>query len=140
MRANNETLHQMKSRILQGFKAVRDLWVGWGTPDPLPPLVDENGELRPPPSPAQARIDFREALTDYVRDGWSIEIENEFDAVLSRKAKFTWIGKLIIFLILLVVFVPLALFYLIVVIVKGVTAKPRRIQVWIDEDVRINRE
>lgn len=126
----------MKGRILQGLKAVRDLWERWGTPAPLQPLVDENGELRPPPSPAQARIDFREALTGYVRDGWSIEIENELDAVLSRKATFSWVGKLLVFLILLVIFAPLALFYLIVVIVKGVTAKPRRIQVWIDEDGR----
>jgi hypothetical protein len=140
MRANDETLHQMKSRILQGFIAVRDLWVGWGTPDPLPPLVDENGELRPPPSPAQARIDFRYALTEYVRDGWSIEIENELDAVLSRKAKFSWFGKLIIFVILLLVWFPLAFFYLIVVVVRGVTAKPRRIQIWMDEDGRINKE
>jgi len=130
----------MKEKILQGLKAVRSFWVRLGTPDPVPPLLDENGELRPPPSAAQARIDFREALTNYVRDGWSIEIENEFDAVLSRKAKFSWVGKLIVFLILLILFAPLALFYLIVVIVKGVTAKPRRIQLWIDEDGRINRQ
>jgi hypothetical protein len=130
----------MKANILQGLKAIRDLWVRWGTPDPLPPLLDENGDLRPPPSPAQARTDFREALTDYVRDGWSIEIENEFDAVLSRKAKFSWVGKLIIFLILLIIFAPLAFFYLIVVIVKGVTARPLRIQLWIDEDGRINKK
>ena len=71
--------------------------------------------------------------------GWSIEIENEFDAVLSKKGKFSWVGKLIIFLILLLLFAPLALFYLIVVVVKGVSAKPARLRLWIDEDGRIKR-
>lgn len=76
---------------------------------------------------------FRQFLTARVTEGWSLEIENEFDAVLSRKARFRWFGKLIIFLILLLLFAPLALFYLIVVIIRGVTARPSRLHISIDE-------
>ncbi len=87
-----------------------------------------------PLSPEESRKLFRSALTEYVADGWSIEIENELEAVLSRKSGFRWVGKMIIFLILLLVFAPLAFFYLIVVIVKGVTAKPNRIRIRVDEN------
>lgn len=76
---------------------------------------------------------FRSFLTTRVSEGWSIEIENEYDAVLSRKSGFRWFGKLILFLILLLLFAPLALFYLIVIIVRGVTAKPSRMHFAVDK-------
>jgi hypothetical protein len=76
---------------------------------------------------------FRSFLTSRVAEGWAIEIENEYDAVLSKKYGFKWFGKLIIFLILLFLFAPLALFYLIIIIVRGVTAKPSRTHFSIDE-------
>jgi hypothetical protein len=60
--------------------------------------------------------------------------------VLSKRAPFHWVGKLIVFLLLLLIFAPIALFYLIVVIVKGVNAKPTRLRVWIDNDGRIQRQ
>ena len=102
--------------------------------------AQDSQEAEPPrPTAKEARKAFRNAITNYVADGWSIEIENEFDAVLSKKGQFHWVGKLIIFLLLLLLFPPLGLFYLIVVIIKGVTAKPGRLRVWIDEDGRIQR-
>ena len=119
---------------------AKDLWFWLTVPKPLPPLVDEHGQPLPPPSLDEARKLFRTAITNYVADGWNVEIENEFEVVLGRKAKFRWIGKLIIFLILLLLFAPVGLFYLIVVIVKGVTAKPARLRVWIDAEGRIQRE
>jgi hypothetical protein len=93
----------------------------------------------PPPTPEEARKTLRKVVTDYVAGGWNIEIENELDVVLSKKAPFRWIGKLFIFLILLLIFAPLGLFYLIVVIVKGINAKPTRVRVWIDADGRIQQ-
>jgi hypothetical protein len=84
------------------------------------------------PTPEEARRSFREALTDYVARGWSIEIENEFDAVISRKPQFRWFLKLVIFLILLLLFFPLAIFFLVVVIVRGLTVRPRRLRIYVD--------
>ena len=118
---------------------TKDLWFRLAVPKPLPPLVDEKGQPLPPPTPEEAKKTLRAAITNYVADGWDVEIENDFEVVLGRKAKFHWVGKLIIFLLLLLIFVPLALFYLIVVIVKGVTAKPARLRVWIDANGRIQR-
>jgi len=89
---------------------------------------------QPRPTAEEAQKAFRTALTDYVAGGWTLEIENESEAVLSKKASFRWVGKLIIFLLLIFVFAPLALFYLIVIIVRGVSAKPIRLRVWIDEE------
>lgn len=100
--------------------------------------TQENQTL-PPTTAEDARRNFRIALTDCVAGGWAIEIENEFDAVLSKKASFHWAGKLLIFLLLLFIFAPLALFYLIVVVVKGISSKPLRLRVWIDEDGRIQQ-
>ena len=91
----------------------------------------------PAPTPEEARKSFREALTDYVSRGWTIEIENEFDAVISRKHQFRWFLKLVVFLILLLIFFPLAIFYLLVVLVRGLTAKPRRLRIYIDPDGQI---
>ena len=118
---------------------LQDLWFRLTVPKPLPPLVDDQGQPLPPPSPEEAKKKLRAAITNYVADGWNIEIETDFEVVLGRKAKFHLVGKLIIFLLLLLLFAPIGLFYLIVVIVKGVTAKPARLRVWIDEDGRIQR-
>jgi hypothetical protein len=118
---------------------VQELWFKLSVPKPLPPLVDEEGMPLPPLSPEEAKKKLRSVITDYVAGGWSVEIENESDAVLSKKAPFHWVGKLFIFLLLLLVFAPLGLFYLIVVIVKGVNAKPARMKIWVDAEGRINR-
>ena len=89
------------------------------------------------PTPEEARALFRNALTEYVSSGWRIEIENEFDAVISKKSEFHWVGKLLIFILLLFVWWPLSIFYLIVVLVRGVTAKPKNRRLYIDEEGEI---
>ena len=119
---------------------LQDLWTRFTVPKPLPPLVDQQGQPLPPPTPEEAKKTLRAVITNYVADGWDIEIENDLEVVLGRKAKFHWVGKLIIFLLLLLLFAPIGIFYLIVVIVKGVTAKPARIRVWIGEDGRVQRQ
>ena len=132
----------MKKALAKASEFIKWLWFRITVPwweKPLPPLVDEKGAPLPPPTPEKAHEIFRRTLTDRVAGGWSIEIENQYDAVLSKKRKFTWFLKLIIFLLLLLVFAPLALFYLIVVIIRGVTAKPQRLRIWIDEDGRIQQ-
>jgi hypothetical protein len=119
---------------------MQKLWFRFTVPKPLPPLVDDHGQPLPPPTPEEAKKTLRAVITNYVADGWNIEIENDLEVVLGRKAKFHWVGKLIIFLLLLLLFAPIGIFYLIVVIVKGVTAKPARIRVWIDADGRVQRQ
>jgi len=127
--------------VLDRFASlVKDLWIRFTVPKPLPPLVDDQGQPLPPPTPEEAKKTLRAVITNYVADGWNIEIENDFEVVLGRRAKFHWVGKLIIFLLLLLLFAPIGIFYLIVVIVKGVTAKPARIRVWIDADGRVQRQ
>lgn len=116
---------------------LKEMWGAMTAPSFNSQSVADQGALLPPPTPEESRRTFRAALTEYVASGWTIEIENEFDAVLSRKSQFRWVGKLVIFLLLLLLFLPLGLFYLIVVIVKGVTAKPRRMRIWIDETGKI---
>ena len=118
----------------------QEIWFRLAVPKPLPPLLDEQGLPASPPTPEEARKRLRSVITDYVAGGWSVEIENEFDAVLSKKPPFHWVGKLLIFLLLLLIFAPLGLFYLIVVIVKGVNAKPARLRVWIDNEGHIQRQ
>jgi hypothetical protein len=129
----------MKEFFDKAVLLSKDLWFRLTVPKPLPPRVDDLGQILPPPTPDEAKKILKGAVTNYVADGWNIEIENENDVVLGRKAKFQWVGKLVIFLLLLLVFAPLAIFYLIVVIVRGVTAKPARLHIWVDEAGRIQR-
>lgn len=121
-------------------KPLQDIWFRLSVPKPLPPLVDDHGQPLPAPTPDEAKKILRAAITDYVADGWNVEIENDFEVVLGRKAKFHWAGKLIVFLLLLLLFAPIAVFYLIVVIVKGLTAKPLRLRLWIDNEGRLQRQ
>jgi hypothetical protein len=127
-------MKEMASKAWAGFKST---FVTARVSSPLGERLqaqDTDEPRSPRPTAEEARKSFRTALTDCVAGGWTLEIENEYDAVLSKKAPFHWGGKLIVFLILLFIFAPLALFYLIVVIVRGVSAKPSRLRVWIDED------
>ncbi len=130
---------RMKQFMEKFASLLQDIWFRLTVPKPLPPLVDNLGQPLPTPTPEEAKATLRAVVTNYVADGWNIEIENELEVVLGRKAKFHWVGKLIIFLLLLLLFAPIGIFYLIVVTVKGVTAKPTRIRVWIDADGRIQR-
>ena len=85
-------------------------------------------------SPEEAKQLFRSKLTEYVVAGWHIEIENEFDAVISRKRRAGWLGKFLIFLILLFIWFPLALFYLVIVIIRVMTARPKTMRIYVDEE------
>ena len=75
---------------------------------------------------------FRRYLTEWVGLGWHIEIENDFDAVISRKRKSGWFGTFVVFIIFLLIFAPLAIFYLIYVIVTRTSGKKQLVKVWID--------
>ena len=92
-----------------------------------------------PLTPEESRLLFRKALTDSVEGGWKIEIENELDAVLSKKPTFNWFGSLVGFVILLFIYFPFALFLLVVVIIRGVTRRDITRKIWIDELGRVQR-
>lgn len=124
----------MKNVISKAWAGFKSTFVTARVSSPIGERVHAQEPQAPRPTAEEARKSFRTALTDCVAGGWTLEIENEFDAVLSKKAPFHWGGKLIAFLVLLFIFAPIALFYLIVVIVRGVSAKPSRLRVWIDED------
>lgn len=122
------------NKVTNGFRGIYDRLISSSS---VPSFSDKNATHSIVPTPEVARITFREALTDYVARGWTIEIENEFDAVISRKPQFRWFLKLIVFLILLLIFFPLAIFFLLVVLVRGLTARPRRLRIYIDPDGQI---
>jgi len=92
-----------------------------------------------PLKPEESRVLFRQALTDAVEGGWKIEIENELDAVLSKKPTFNWFGSLVGFVILLFIYFPFALFLLVVVIIRGVTRRDVTRKIWIDDKGRVQR-
>ena len=127
----------MNSVWSRSIEAVKGLWTRLSTPNRTAPIPDHDQVQMPAPTPEEARKIFRAALTEYVSNGWHIEIENEFDAVISKKRPFRWFVKLIIFLILLLIFLPLAFFYLIIVLIRALTAKPRTVRIYIDPDGQI---
>ena len=90
-------------------------------------------------TPEESRTLFRKALTDSVEGGWKIEIENDLEAVLSKKPTFNWFGSLVGFLILLLIYPPIALFFLVVVIIRGVTRRDVTRKIWIDDTGRVQR-
>jgi hypothetical protein len=124
---------------MKGF--LRDLQARWfffirpklSAPTPIQeePLM--------PLTPEESRQLFRKALTDSVEGGWKIEIENELDAVLSKKPSFNWLGSLVGFVILLFIYSPFALFLLVVVIIRGVTRRDVTRKIWIDDKGRVQR-
>jgi hypothetical protein len=92
-----------------------------------------------PLTPEESRVLFRQALTDAVEGGWKIEIENELDAVLSKKPTFNWFGSLVGFVLLIFIYAPFALFFLVVVIIRGVTRRDVTRKIWIDDKGRVQR-
>ena len=53
---------------------IKDLWFRLSVPKPLSPLVDDKGQPLPAPTPEEAKKILRAAVTNYVADGWNIEI------------------------------------------------------------------
>ena len=82
----------------------------------------------------KAKALFKTALTDNVANGWHIEIENGYDAVLSKKRSFNWIPHILIILVSLFAFAPFALFWVLVMIILAVTQKPKTKRIWIDPE------
>lgn len=127
-------MRDLLEKLIQGVKGLYLNLVS----KPFYPSTDTGTDLSPL-SEDQRRLVFREFLTRKVSEGWSIEIENPFDAVLSKKQPFSWIVKFFIFIILLLVFLPLAIFYLIVVVVRGVNTTPYRQFYSVDEFGRVTQ-
>jgi hypothetical protein len=127
----------MASFWIKFVDGIKGIYSRLGSSSSMHPLPDKEANPVPTPTPEEAHKSFREALTDYVATGWTIEIENQFDAVISKRPKFRWFLKLIIFLVLLFIFFPLAIFFLLVVLVRGLTAKPRRLRIYIDPEGKI---
>jgi len=87
-----------------------------------------------PVSEEKAKESLKLAISKLVERGWHIEMQNEFDAILSKKRGFNWVFHLIFLLILAVVFTPLALFWLFVMVILAVTSKPSTKRVWVEKN------
>lgn len=85
-----------------------------------------------------AKALFRKTLTDNVANGWHIEIENEYDAVLSKKRAFNWIPHILIILLGVFAFMPLAFFWVFVMIIIAVTQRSKTKRVWVDPEGEIH--
>jgi hypothetical protein len=124
---------------MKGFlKDLQARWFFFIRPKLSAPTPIQEEPLTPL-TPEESRLLFRTALTDSVEGGWKIEIENELDAVLSKKPQFHWFGSLVGFLILLFIYFPFALFFLIIIIIKGVTRRDVTRKLWIDDLGRVQR-
>jgi len=88
-------------------------------------------------NPTKVQELFKNELTQQVANGWHIEIQNEFDAVLSKKRSFNWIPHIVVILFGLFIFVPLAIFWLFVMIIVAVTQRTNTKRVWIDPEGQI---
>jgi hypothetical protein len=120
------------------FKDLQARWFFFIRPKLSAPTPIQEALLTPL-TPEESRQLFRKALTDSVEGGWKIEIENELDAVLSKKPSFNWFGSLVGFVIFLLIYAPLALFFLVVVIIRGVTRRDVTRKIWIDDQGRVQR-
>ena len=72
---------------------------------------------------------FRSRLMDLVTKGWSIEIESEFEAVLSSttKREFHLLGWILGSIILFFIFVPLAVLNLFLMIVVAISRPTKKV-------------
>ena len=74
------------------------------------------------------------AIAQKVERGWRIEMQNEFDAILSKRRDFNWILHILLVLLFLVLFAPLALFWLFVMVILAVTRKRVTRRVWVEKN------
>lgn len=124
----------MKKYLESALILIKKLWIRLTVPEDFSQSssrVDSTGKPLPPPTPEEARAGFKRALTVKVAEGWKIEVENEYDAVISRKLKFKWVLKLLIFLVLCFV-PPIAFLYVVIVILMSFNRRPKRLQIGID--------
>ena len=114
---------------------LKEIWLKiYYFPNKVPSSLnsEEANQVKVELSAEDRKSKFRRYLTNAVSQGWHIEIENEFDAVISKKQKVGWFGSLLLFLLLLLIFVPLAIFYLIYMVVTRSSGKSSLVKVWID--------
>ena len=98
-------------------------------------IADESARREESPvSEEQAKENLRKVVAELVERGWRIEMQNSFDAILSKKQGFNWIFHLIFLLVLAVIFLPLALFWLFVMVILAVTRKPSTKRVWVEKN------
>jgi hypothetical protein len=98
-------------------------------------IADESARREENPvSEEQAKENLRKVVAELVERGWRIEMQNTFDAILSKKQSFNWIFHLIFLLVLAVIFLPLALFWLFVMVILAVTRKPSTKRVWVEKN------
>jgi len=98
-------------------------------------IADESARRDANPiSEEQAKENLQKVVAKLVERGWRIEMQNTFDVILSKKRGFNWIFHLILLLVLAVIFLPLALFWLFVMVILAVTRKPSTKRVWVEKN------
>ena len=80
---------------------------------------------------------FKSTLVNEVANGWHIEIENGYEAVISKKKSFNWIPHLVVILLGLFLFVPLAIFWLLVMVIVAISRGTNTKRVWIDDEGKL---
>ena len=80
---------------------------------------------------------IKSTLVNEVANGWHIEIENGYEAVLSKKKPFNWIPHLVVILLGIFLFIPLAIFWPLVMIVAAVSRGTNTKRVWIDDEGKL---
>ncbi len=85
----------------------------------------------------EAKSRLRKVVGDRVENGWHIEMQNEFDVIISKKKSFPWIVNLLMVLIWLVIFTPLALVWLFAMLIVAITRKPITRRIWIEKSGEI---
>lgn len=85
----------------------------------------------------KARELIKSTLVNEVANGWHIEIENGYEAVLSKKKPFNWIPHLVVILLGIFLFIPLAIFWPLVMIVVAVSRGTSTKRIWVDDEGKL---
>jgi len=87
-----------------------------------------------PVTDEEAKKSLTSAIAQRVERGWRIEMQNEFDAILSKRREFNWILHILLLVVFLFLFAPLALFWLVVMVIIAVTRKRITRRVWVEKN------
>jgi len=74
------------------------------------------------------------AIAQKVERGWRIEMQNEFDAIISKRREFNWILHILLLIFFIILFAPLAIFWLFVMVIIAVTRKRITRRVWVEKN------
>ncbi len=85
-------------------------------------------------SEEEATSALRKVISLQVEKGWRIEMQNEFDAILSKKKNFPWFFHILLIVIFFVLFSPLAILWLAVMLIIAVTSKPITKRIWVEKN------